>query len=165
MELPLRFCPMSRFLQPSLLVMGLALLLTACSLTPSEDLDSTAGFIEVIEEKQAEWEEANINSYEIQYNRLVDGRLFTDVTVTVEGDSLVEARFGGERITEDGVALTIDDMYTEMIDLLNTDGRGPFSYRFRDGRAYPDFYRMRSGESVPATGVEIATIIFPDDDA
>ncbi len=148
-----------------MLLIGVALLLTACSLTPSDDLDSTAEFISVIEEKQAGWEEADVTSYEIQYDRLVNGKLYTGVTVTVEGDSLLEARFGGEPVTEDGVALTIDDMYTEMIELLNTDGRGPFSYRFRDERTYPDFYRMRSGESVSATGVEIGTIILPDDGA
>lgn len=147
----------------TLLIGALVVWVTGCSLTPSNELDSTDSFVSLVEEKQVDWEEEDILSYDLRYNRLLDTRLYRGVTISVRQDTISEARFNGEPVSVDNLALTVDDMYQEMLALLRRDGRGAFNVRFNDTNPYPARYSVSSRNDNPAIGLEIIDFVIPDE--
>jgi len=146
------------------LLFGLAgLVMAGCSLTPGGDLDSTSFFVEDIEERRAAWDEEGITSYQLLYDRLFEGQLYEQVSVTVRQDTIAEARFSGQPVSQEGLALTIDDMYEEMLAITNQSGRGSFGYDFDDNLPFPDFYRVSPTDALPATGIDVSQFVIPED--
>lgn len=137
------------------LMMGSLIWLSGCSLSPSNDLESTSQLRQLVIENQARWERMDIDDYRIVYDRIVGDNADQDVLVIVRNGTVDSVSQAGESIGDDVEVLTIDAIFSEMLEVLSRDDRGPFNVRFEGSLSYPMEYRVRSGDDTPGQAMNV----------
>lgn len=143
------------------LFLGLVVLITGCDLAPSGDIDSTARFRDLVTENQALWDSTGIEDYQIIYDRFVGQEESRNVFVRVRGGVVDSVSQSGGPVQDGVKILKVEDIFVEMLEVLDRDDRGSFSVAFDRELSYPVRYQVQAGDSTPQQAVFLSS--FQDD--
>jgi hypothetical protein len=128
----------------ALALTALALLVSGCGFSETEDLDGE--FRKQLQQARELWQEQNISSYELTYERLEGTTQYTVTTTVVDGSVTDAVRGNGDSFpTED--ALSVKRFFDLIESVIESDDR-QFSADFNDEQGYPNSFSVdRDGAS------------------